>query len=73
MAAFLGLTAHWIQSDRMTGCLLLKAVLIGFNCLKKRHMGYNIARTILFLLNWAGITAKVFLLKSICSDINLQS
>ena len=73
MVAFLGLTAHWIHSDRMTRCLSLKAALIGFNHLKKRHTGHNIARTILFLLDWAGVTAKVFLLKSMCSDVNLQS
>jgi len=73
MAAFLGLTAYWIHSDRMTGCLSLKAVLIGFNRLKKRHTGRNITRTIPFLLDRAGVTAKVFLLKSMCSDVNLQS
>jgi len=73
MAVFLGLTAHWIHSDRTTGCLSLKAALIGFNRFKKRHTGRNIARTILFLLDWAGFTAKVFLLKSMCSDVNLQS
>jgi len=72
MAAFLGLTAYWICSDRITGCLLLKAALIGFNRLKKRHTGRNIARTILFLLNQAGVTAKVLFLKSMCYDVNLQ-
>ena len=61
MASFLALTAHWISSDKSTGCLSLKAALIGFHRLKKRHTGRNIARMILYLLDWANITHKVFI------------
>ena len=60
MQSYLALTAHWIFLDKTSGCLLLKAALIGFHHLKKKHMGNNIARTILYLLDRAGVTSKVF-------------
>ena len=62
MVSFLGLTCHWIAADKSTGSLLLKASLIGFYHLKKRHMGRSIAKAIIFLLDRAGITKKVFIL-----------
>jgi hypothetical protein len=61
MAAFLALTAHWISSDKSSRCLSLKAALIGFHQLEMTHMGLNIAKTILFLLDWAGIMHKAFI------------
>ncbi|KAI9456111.1 hypothetical protein BJY52DRAFT_1224346 [Lactarius psammicola] len=41
-----------------SGCLTLKAALIGIHCLKKKHSGINIAKAILHLLNWADVTLK---------------
>ena len=58
MALYLVLTAHWIAHDR-NGRLGLEAVLIGFNRLKKKHTGFNIARTILHLLDRADVTLRV--------------
>ena len=59
LAAYLVLTAHWISLDKSTRCYSLKSALIGFNHLKKRHMGVNIAKTILHLLDRTGVTLKV--------------
>ena len=44
-------------------------MLIGFHRLKKRHMGCNIARTILYLLDWANIMHKVFIPYCLCGLI----
>jgi len=62
MASFLGLTCHWIAADKSTGSLSLKASLISFHCLKKKHTGRCIAKTITYLLDHAGVTHKVFIL-----------
>jgi len=59
MAVFLALTSHWIFLDKASGRLSLKAMLIGFHCLKRRHTGRNIARTILYLIDQADISHKV--------------
>ena len=59
MASYLALTAHWIALDAPSGRLSLRAALIGFHRLKKKHMGVNIARTIIHLLDRAGVTLKV--------------
>jgi hypothetical protein len=61
MAVFLALTTHWISSDKSSGCLSLKAALIGFHQLEITHTGLNIAKTILFLLDQAGIMHKAFI------------
>ncbi|KAN0135285.1 hypothetical protein V8E53_006850, partial [Lactarius tabidus] len=53
LAAYLALTSHWISQDKSTGHLTIKAALIGFHRIKKRHTGVNIANTILELLDWA--------------------
>jgi len=62
MASFLGLTCHWIAADKSTGSLSLKASLIGFHCLKKKHTGHCIAKAIAYLLDRTGVTHKVFIL-----------
>jgi len=62
MVLFLGLTCHWIAADKSTGSLSLKASLIGFYCLKKKHTGCYIAKAITYLLDRAGVTHKVFIL-----------
>jgi hypothetical protein len=59
LAAYLALTSHWISIDESTGRLTLRAALIGFHRLKKRHTGVNIAKTILYLLDRADVTLKV--------------
>jgi hypothetical protein len=55
----LAVTAHWIALDKSSGGLTLKAALIGFHRLKDKHTGINIARTIRYLLDRAGVTLKV--------------
>ena len=59
MESYLALTAHWIALDAPSGRLSLKAALIGFHRLKKKHTGINIAITIIHLLDRAGVTLKV--------------
>jgi hypothetical protein len=59
MAAYLALTSHWISLDNSNGRLSLKAALIGFHRLKKKHSGVNIARTIVYILDRADVTLKV--------------
>jgi len=62
MVSFLGLTCHWIAADASTGSLSLKTSLISFHCLKKKHMGRSIAKAIVYLLDHACATNKVFIL-----------
>jgi hypothetical protein len=60
MASYLALTAHWLSPGGTRGRPAdLRTALIGFRLLKKKHTGNNIARTIVYLLDRAGITAKV--------------
>ncbi|KAN0128176.1 hypothetical protein V8E53_014028 [Lactarius tabidus] len=59
MVAYLALTSHWVSLDDSTGCLTLKAVLIGFHHVKKKHSGANISKTILHLLDRANVTLKI--------------
>jgi hypothetical protein len=51
--------AHWISSDESSGRLTLRAALIGFHHLKKKHSGANIAKNVLHLLDQANVTLKV--------------
>jgi len=62
MASFLGLTCHWIAADKSTRSLSLKASLISFHRLKKKHTGRCIAKAIAYLLDRAGVTHKLFIL-----------
>jgi hypothetical protein len=66
------LTSHWISFDESTGCLVLKATLIGFHHLKQKHTGVNIAKTILHLLDWTDLTLKVHLALSNISSLVSQ-
>ena len=59
LSSYLAVTAHWISEGGGGESLSLKTALIGFHRLIKRHTGKNIARTILHILDRAGITAKV--------------
>ena len=56
MHSFLAVTVHWMASKNSK--LELRAGLIGFHLLKKRHTGKNIARTIYHLIKRAGIKNK---------------
>jgi hypothetical protein len=60
LRSFLALTVHWIAAKNSK--LDLRAGLIGFHQLKKKHMGKNIAKTLLHLINRAGIAEKVICL-----------
>ena len=53
------MTAHWIAENEKTRSLELKAALIAFHRITGNHTGKSLARTVLYLLNWAGITVKV--------------
>jgi hypothetical protein len=53
------MTGHWISFDESSGRLELKAALIGFHRLEKRHTGRNLAEAILDILDRAGVTLKV--------------
>jgi hypothetical protein len=53
------MTSHWITLDKSSGHLSLKAALIGFHQLKKKHTSFNIAKAILHLLDWANVMLKV--------------
>ena len=66
MASYLALTAHWIARDE-NGRLGLKAALIGFKRLKGKHTGFNIAKTILDLLDRADVTLRVCVPYFYCS------
>ncbi|KIK11686.1 hypothetical protein PISMIDRAFT_35956, partial [Pisolithus microcarpus 441] len=55
--AYLAMTAHYIVE--VSGSLQLVSALIGFHCLHDKHMGKALTRTISYLMDQAGITAKV--------------
>lgn len=57
--SFLAITAHWVATLKGTTILHLKTALIAFHRLHGGHDGKSIARTVLRLLDRAGITVKV--------------
>ncbi|KAH7904065.1 hypothetical protein BJ138DRAFT_1019655, partial [Hygrophoropsis aurantiaca] len=57
--SYLGMTAHWIAEDPITGTLTLRSALIAFHRLRGNHTGKSIAKTIVYLLDRAGVTTKV--------------
>jgi len=71
LALYLALTAHWIATDASSGRLGLRAALISFHHLKKKHMGINIARTLLHLMDHADVTLKVCTSHDISSLMSL--
>jgi hypothetical protein len=52
--------AHWIAENQKLAMLQLKAALITFHRIKGSHTGKYLARTILYLLDCADITVKVW-------------
>jgi hypothetical protein len=57
LVPFLAVTAHWIAVNDSK--LMLRVALIAFHRLKSKHTGKNIARTLLHILDRAGIKNKV--------------
>jgi hypothetical protein len=57
--AYLAITAHWIANVEGTTALGFKTALIAFHRLHRRHDGRAIARTVIHLLDRAGVTVKV--------------
>jgi hypothetical protein len=64
LRSFLAVTAHWIGLKDSK--LELRAALIGFHLLTKKHSGKNIARTMLHVIERAGITNKASFLPYYC-------
>jgi hypothetical protein len=56
---YLAVTAHWIASVEGTSALQLKAALIAFHRLRQDHSGKTLGRTLIHILDRAGITVKV--------------
>jgi len=53
------MTAHWIAPTENTNRLELKVALVAFHRIQGHHTGKSLARTVLYLLDRAGITSKV--------------
>jgi hypothetical protein len=55
------MTAHWIAENLDIGKrrLELKVALLAFHRIRGNHTGKSLARTVIYLLDRAGITAKV--------------
>ena len=53
------ITAHWIARNKRSHNLELKTALIAFHHVSGTHDGVNLARTMLKLLDRAGVTSKV--------------
>ena len=54
---YLAMTAHWIAEVNST--LQLKTALVAFHRLRHNHTGKSLARTVMHLLDRAGVTVKV--------------
>ena len=52
------MTTHWIAQAE-GGSLQLKSALIAFHRLRHSHSGTKLARTVVHLLDRAGVTVKV--------------
>ncbi|KIM66088.1 hypothetical protein SCLCIDRAFT_40814, partial [Scleroderma citrinum Foug A] len=45
--SYLAMTGHWISEDPTMKALHLESALFAFHCLRDRHTGESLARTIL--------------------------
>jgi hypothetical protein len=52
------MTAHWI-AEAEDSTLQLKSALIAFHRMRQNHSGKKLARTVVYLLDRAGVTVKV--------------
>lgn len=59
LQSFLAITAHWIAKVEGTSALQLKSALIAFHKLRGSHSGKSLSKTVMHLLDRAGITVKV--------------
>ena len=57
--SYLAVTAHWVAEVEGTSSLQLKTALIAFHRLREGHTGRSLAKTMMYLLDRAGITLKV--------------
>jgi hypothetical protein len=67
MRAYCGVTAHYIVRGKSSGnCsnskgdLILRGSLIGFLPVPGRHCGQDLAKSLLYVTDRAGISAKVY-------------
>ena len=68
LRSYLCLTAHWMARNKRTRVLELRCVLVAFHNVTGHHDGVNLARTMLALLDRAGVTAQVCLV--MCYEYN---
>jgi hypothetical protein len=67
---YLAITAHWIAKITGTNSLQLKVALIVFHRLRGNHDGETLAEAVLDLLDRAGVTVKVRLLRFLTDCLN---
>ena len=53
--SYLAIPAHWIAQVEGASTLKLKTALIMFHCLCQSHTGESLVRTLMYLLDMAGI------------------
>ena len=56
---YLAMTAHWIAETAGASTLELKSALIAFHHMHENHSGDKLAKTVMYLLDRAGVTVKV--------------
>jgi hypothetical protein len=56
---YLAMTAHWIAETEGGLTLELKSALIAFHRMRENHSGHKLAKTVMYLLDRAGVTVKV--------------
>jgi hypothetical protein len=71
--SYMCITAHWIARSKRSHSLELKSALIAFHHVSGTHDGVNLARTMLKLLDRAGIASKVCHLILIFKYVNMSS
>jgi len=62
---YLAMTAHWIAEAEGASGLELKSALIAFHRMRENHSGNKLAKTVIYLLDRAGVTMKV---RQLCSS-----
>jgi hypothetical protein len=62
---YLAMTAHWIAETEGALTLELKSALIAFHRMRENHTGNKLAKTVMYLLDRAGVTVKV---RQLCSS-----
>ena len=72
---YLAVTAHWIERDKSTHHLKLRAALIAFHRLRGSHNGPHLAKIVLHILDQVGVTSKVcglYFVIVICANYSLD-